>query len=64
MPRREIVSYKKSRSDIEYCLEVILLILRECLEAGLWIRIGSGFSGFLDPDSESGSGTSGRKPRN
>jgi hypothetical protein len=28
---------------------------------GLWIRIGSGFSGFLDPDSESGS--SGKKQR-
>jgi hypothetical protein len=49
---------KRTSEEIVSLLSIILL------KAGLWIRIriGSGFSGFLDPDSESGS--SGKKQRN
>jgi hypothetical protein len=38
-------------------------ILEHGLKAGLWIRIGSGFSDFVDPDPywESGSGSRGKK---
>jgi hypothetical protein len=34
-----------------------------CSEPGLWIRIriGSGFNDFVDPDSESGSGSMSKK---
>jgi hypothetical protein len=39
--------------------------LLDYMQAGLWIRIGSGFRDFVDPDPywESGSGSRGKKTK-